>query len=290
MRIHRLTIKDYIINIFLKFRYEYYRLYNPNKLSNHSEKEKENHELVFFDDFNETSWGDWYEDKNWIPGEGWGAYHPNNKVCYFAEPEIRDGKVIFSSRYEPKEFYDKNPDDKFIIPIAVSWLSSVYSFKQKYGRFECRMTIPKEKASSSAFWLWGPVWPPEIDVIECHRRDGKKREINQEINIYYKYEGSSIKSIKAWKIHIDNHDENLNERFHEFAIDWTPNKIKFYTNGIFVFQITNKKLLNYLSEQNEGMHVVINNNVQSKFLNTSEYNTYYSEFTVDYIRVYKKTK
>jgi hypothetical protein len=276
MKLHRLTLRDYIVNTFLKLRYEIYRVYFPEKLTDKSEANKEGYSITFEDDFKKTSWG---EGGKWIYGEGWGAYHPDNTVCYFAEPEIINGKVVFTSRYAPKTFGD------ITIPIAVSWLSTVHTHKQKHGIFECRMTLPHAKASTAAFWLWGATWPPEIDVIECHTREGKKVFVYQEVNLYYRYVDSRIKSIKAWKIKLGEHDLN---QYYEFRLDWQPDKIKFYTNNVFVFQITDKKLLQYLNEQEEGMHIVVNNNVSPRYITPTEYETYKSEFTVDYIRAYKK--
>ena len=59
------------------------------------------------------------------------------------------------------------------------------SFKQQYGRFECRMTIPHEKYVWPAFWMWGSTWPPEIDVHELYGgKDGKKAG-RQEMGLHY---------------------------------------------------------------------------------------------------------
>ena len=90
------------------------------------------------------------------------------------------------------------------------------------------------------------------------------------------------KSIGARSINLG---KKSNE-FHEFAMEWEPHRIRFFTNGLEVFRYTNKKVLNTMTLP---QHVLINNNVQPKYLKEEEYQSYYSIFGVDYIRVYQKS-
>jgi len=289
MKIRRLTVKDFIKNICLKTRFDFYRAFEPHKLSTISPLLKPGYTLTFFDNFHKKSWGSITDKEKWIVGEGWGAFHPQNQICYFDEPEIRNSEGIFSVKYKPKEFEFEGK--KIVIPFAVSWLSSLMSYKQQYGRFECRMTLPKEKGTWPAFWLWGPTWPPEIDVIEAYGRKDGKSIINQEINLHYRFDDNIKSQMRAWKIKVDNYDENLNERYHEFVVEWRPNIIEFYTDGIKVFEYTNPEVLKTFNLENLTQHIVINHNLQRfSYIKPEEYENYYSEFKVDYIRAYKIDK
>ena len=98
--------------------------------------------------------------------------------------------------------------------------------------------------------------------------------------------------MNAWKIRLDDYPRaNI---FHEFAVEWTPKGICFFTNGIKVMQFTNKKVLDKWFNNFGGKHrVLINHNLKNdgvygtRYLTQEDYENYYSEFKVDYIRVYQ---
>lgn len=286
MKLHRLTLKDWIVNLYLRHRFNNIRKNNPKLLSNYSAPHKKGYKLTFNDDFDKVSWEG--EDRLWDIGEPWGPFHPSWLNKYFGLPEHIPNTSFakFFAKYAPKKFMLDHKEIE--IPYVCSWLNTEKTFTQQYGRFECRMTLPKEKGSWPAFWLWGPTWPPEIDVVEAYGRDTGEDIVYQEICVHWELEGEKSKSSRGWKIKIDDYDENISERFHEFAVEWDKTGLYFYTDGIKVFQYTNKKILD--AEFNpEGVKpwMLVNQNI-FKFIDGSEGDKYYSEFKVDYIRAYKK--
>jgi len=73
------------------------------------------------------------------------------------------------------------------------------------------------------------------------------------------------------------------DKFHEFVLEWSPDKIEFFTNGIKVCKITDKKIVDYFKSE---QWIVINHGIQKEIgIKDKEYS---SKFLVDYIRVYKK--
>lgn len=267
-------------NILLKIRFFIYRKFFPEKLKNTSPREKDGFVLTFEDDFNEISWG---EGKKWGVGEHWGDFHPNRPFVYFGEPEINEPSVAdFFVKYKPKKFIFDGRE--LTLPFMASWLTTYNSFSQTHGRFECRMTLPKEKATWPAFWIYGPTWPPEIDIIEAYGKKTGKSVVRQEMNIHYSV-GSRKKSIGAKKITIDDYDDEIEDRFHEFAVEWDPHKIIFYTDGIEIYRFTNNNVLKHVYGP---QHVLVNHNIQPQYLSEDEYENYESKFRVDYVRIYKR--
>ena len=92
--------------------------------------------------------------KKWKIGEGWGAFHPDKMNVYYGPPEIipNTSTAKFTVKHKPKTFVYQGQDVE--IPFQVSLLSSQKSFKQQYGRWECRCTIPFNPWVWPAFWMW----------------------------------------------------------------------------------------------------------------------------------------
>ncbi len=153
MRIKKQIFKDYFINQYLKIRYWFIRIFMYNKLSNISDFDKDGYENTFFDNFTEKSWSKSGVKTKWKVGEHWGMVHPDKLNMYYGAPSLKENKGLFKVEYKPAVW---NINGKpTIIPFKASLLSSHYSFKQTYGRFECRCTLPKEPYAWSAFWIWG---------------------------------------------------------------------------------------------------------------------------------------
>lgn len=277
----RLTFRDWVTNIYLKTRWRFLLLINSSKIQDTSPRERDGMVLTFEDNFNKMNWDKSGYDK-WRIGEHWGIHHPQRPNVWYGPPEFKDGKTKFVCKYNPKEFTVN--DEKRIVPFEVSLLSSAKWFTQQYGRFECRMQLPKAKWSWPAFWMWGPTWPPEIDVVEAYGRNTGTDAIYQEPQLHwgetYRKEGS--KTFRAWMWKLGKKSD-LHNKFWEFAVEWKPDKIEFFTNGVKLFQFTNKKILDKYF-QNGPMWMVINNSIRNYSKHDKDY---WSEFEVDYIRAYK---
>lgn len=269
-------------NEYMRFRYGLYRTFNSNKITNWSPVEKEGYILVLNETFESVSWNAKGDKNHWKIG-GSQVVNPRRLNVHYGPPELREGGyAAFTSHYNPKEIYVYQLDSVIEFPYEASKLFSYNFVEQQYGRFECRMTLPDAKHSWPAFWLWGRPWPPEIDVIEAYGRETGKDVIYQEINIHYGTRENPIQ-MGAWPIKIDR-PGNIGNVFYEFAVEWTPDYIDFYTNGVRVFRFDDKKVLDRYF--NQTMWVVVNNNIRRAGVKELG-KDYYSEFLVDYIRVYQ---
>lgn len=290
--IRRMTLTDLIYNIFYKIRYRIYNKYGFNKLKNISNLYKKGYCPTFVDDFDKESWSYDGNNKLWKIGEPWGLFHPENLSVYYSSPDIikYNNNAIFFIKYNPKEFIHPKTKEKIIIPFESSKLSSHKTFIQSYGRFECRCTLPNEKSTWPAFWLWGKSWPPEIDIFETYgKKDGKSNNI-QQINLHYGFTENKTKNqMKPWKIKVDDYFL-IDNVFHEYALEWKSNKIEMFIDGVKIFRYTRKKILNkYFNTSNAKMGIVINHSIDPNYSDIID-KDYYSEFKVDYIRAYNIKK
>ncbi len=269
-------------NRYLRLRYGVYRTIDANRTSDRSSVEKNGYVLVLNETFDRISWNETGDENHWKVG-GSNMYHPRRLNVHYGPPELRKGGyAAFTAKYNPKEIYVYQLDSVIEFPYEVSKLFSYNFIEQQYGWFECRMTLPYAKHSWPAFWLWGAPWPPEIDVIEAYGRETGEDVIYQEINIHYGTQ-SDPRQTGSWPIKIGR-PKNIGAEFYEFAVEWTPEKIDFYTNGVLIYRFDDQEILDTWFSQ--PMWVVVNNSIRhAGFEELGE--AYYSEFLVDYIRIYE---
>ena len=261
--IRNMTLVDFIKNVFYKVRLQVYRLkwrINNNIVNNHYDGE-----LEFHCDFK----GDKLDTEMFNVGEHWGKVHPRYLNTYWGEPSILKNVASFGTIKEPKVF--KVGEQNVEIPYKCGKISSYKSFKQKYGYWEAKCMVPVEKGVRSSFWLWGDGdGEPyrEIDIFEVDGLEGK-----QKINIHYgdRKDGKS-QQLKTWKL-----NSIIPGRWQRFGLNWEEDKIEMFVDGLKVFQLTNKKILDQLKYD---QWVVMGQDV------IGEPNDKSLPMLVDYIRVF----
>ena len=273
---NKLTNKEDLRNRFYRFRYNIFRILDL--LKNRSPEDK-GRKLTYVDNFDKVSW----MGQKFIVGERWGGWHPDRDYYYYGPPELIEGASCakFSIKYNPKTFLDKTRKP-VTIPFEASRLSSSGIFSQRYGRWEVRMTLPAEENTWSAFWLYGSTWPPEIDIIEYGGVHGKHKG-NQEINLHFGHTEDGTKSaMGAWPIRVER-KRHAGEKFHEFAVEWKPDRMDFYTNGLKVFTYSRKDVLEWFNVDAAKMKIILSHALKKP----TEDIQYESKFYVDYVRVYE---
>ncbi len=254
-----------MLNKLLRIRYQIIRKLLPGILKDHS-PEKKKGELVFCDYFNKKSW----DGSLWDVGSS-ALYHPRRPHQWYGAPFLRGDKGVFTVKHNPRRLWVYQNSQYQIFPFETTRIRSVQKFK--YGRFECRMSLPGGKHAWPAFWLWGAPWPPEIDVIEAYGRESGVVD-EQEINLHWGGPRPFNVQMNPWRIKLGK------RKFYEFALEWHPDKLDFFTNGIKVFTFRDKEILQqYFSQE---MWIVVNHAIKQMVPKD-----YYSEFQVDYVRAYK---
>lgn len=178
---------------------------------------QEHMQLVWSDEFEEGGMPDpqkWDYDTG---GHGWG----NNELQYYTEADpdnvqVKDGHLIITARKE--SFQDNNyTSTKLITRDRADW---------QYGRIEVSARLPEGKGTWPAIWMLPDVeklnWPRdgEIDIMEHVGFDPGVVHGTVHTEAYNHTKGTQVgKQIQV---------PDFNESFHEYAIEWTPEKIEWY--------------------------------------------------------------
>ena len=156
-------------------------------------------------------------------------------------------------------------------------------FAFKYGYAEARVKMAAGKGLWPAFWLTAaaPHWPPEIDIFEA---------IGQYINkvvMTIHWADSSLG--KNW--HQARQGKFIGPDFsagwHTFAIDWEPNYIVWYVDGVERYRhdgaddISNEPMVILLNQ-------AIGGSMPGKYGAPDKTTSLPADYQIDYVRVWQK--
>lgn len=161
----------------------------------------------------------------------------------------------------------------------------------KYGRFEARMRLPEGYGLWPAFWMLRPNtnWPQtgEIDIMEY------RGDLTDEVDGTLHY-GSSWPN-NQWDGTKYTTPVDLHTDFHEYAVEWDINGIKWFVDGILFKEET--KSPNSLNPQStddpwpwdEDFYIILNLAVGGWYAGGPSANDVQltkPTFEIDYVRVY----
>jgi Glycosyl hydrolases family 16 len=117
-----------------------------------------------------------------------------------------------------------NEDPKQYIGATIN----SFPFAQKYGVFAMSAKLPGGKGIWPAFWLLpaDKSWPPEIDVMEVIGIQPSTLYTSVHTNI----PGRETAYGQGTDTHLD-----LSAAFHEYAVDWGPERIDWYFDRKLVY-------------------------------------------------------
>jgi beta-glucanase (GH16 family) len=244
--------------------------------------------LVWQDEFDAAN-GSPIDSSKWTPevgGWGWGnnelesytnrldnAYHSGGSLVIKAIKEHYTGSDNITREYTSARLITKN------------------KFSSTYGRFEARIKLPYGQGIWPAFWMLGndidaAGWPQcgEMDIME---------NIGREPSIIHGtihgpgYSGgdgiSSSFSLPGGRRFADD--------FHTFAIEWEPNVVRFYCDGILYSTRTPADLPAGRSWVfNHPFFVILNVAVGGGWPGSPDATTGFPQtMQVDYVRVYQRS-
>ena len=251
-----------------------------------------NWEYYFGDDFSTTSF-----DKNkWYDGYPWGGLQMVQHI-YTAPEMVTPNEGYVSLKINKTDEWRSFPAWMLDTAVArknnveikngqvhLDYLTSCIWSKQsfKYGYFECRCKIPKEKGLWPAFWLYGQNNADEIDFMEC--KGERTKELH--VDIHCPNECDRIRGFMGSK---DNWggwvkmNQNLTDEWVVFSGVWQPNHLVYYVNGVPVSY--------FKGDFATPMNVIANLSMaggKGAFSPGPDESTVFpSEFLIDYIRVWK---
>jgi len=265
-------------SLLVQTNFKIHKLFNPHFTTYFEKVIKDGYQITFFDDFDSLN------TNQWRRGQPWGAFHPGFPHQYYDDKfvQVKNGYLYLLGVREEKVFI--NQDTALTIPYGVGLINSDISFKQKYGFFEIRCKMPEGPATWPAFWLTGSTrWPPEIDIFENY---GGKTGASIHRQTYTVHWGVNGKKSRGFLARALRYTDKSDTFFHTYACEWTPEFIKFYTDGFLSNYIkVNKKLRYYLDDE---MVIILNNAFEPKYLPFLAPTFKSNAFVVDWIRVYKK--
>lgn len=158
-------------------------------------------------------------------------------------------------------------------------------FEFQYGRLEARAKLPVGKGIWPAIWMLGSNhrevgWPlcGEIDVLEY-----VGREPHMVFNTLHTKD-SYGNTINTKKTEIDN----IEEGFHTYVADWSPEKIDFFVDGNLMYSFAPKERTEEIWPFDQSFYLILNTAIGGNFGGHDIDNSVLpQEFIVDYIRVYK---
>ncbi|MBT8305647.1 MAG: glycoside hydrolase family 16 protein [Maribacter sp.] len=221
------------------------------------------------DSLNESSWN--YELGDGCPNLcGWG----NNEVQVYTKSNhsFRDGFLHISAKKE----------DSLITSTRITTKDK---FEFKYGRVEARAKLPVGKGVWPAFWMLGSNisevgWPlcGEIDILEY---------VGKEPNMIFTSlhtQDSHGNTINTKKTRI----ADIEEGFHTYMVDWSPDKIEFSVDDDLLYTFDPKERSRAVWPFDKPFYLILNLAIGGNFGGPDiDDSIFPQDFVIDYIRVYQ---
>jgi len=239
--------------------------------------------LTFREEWNGPA-GEGIDTSKWTPvnrGDGFG----NNELQYYTprSENVRtdgEGSLIIEVR-----------EEAYMGRMYTSTrLESSGKFEQQYGRFEIRAKLPFGQGIWPAFWLLGNdisqvSWPQcgEIDIME---HVGRMPSTNYGSLHGPGYSGGNPLSAQY---QLPNGGRFADE-FHEFAVEWEPDVVRFYVDGN-LFETRTPADVPGGNEwvYDHPFYMILNVAVGGPFPGSPDDTTTFPQrLLVDYVRVYER--
>ena len=161
-------------------------------------------------------------------------------------------------------------------------------FTQKYGRVEARLKVPAGQGLWPAFWMLGDDidavgWPNtgEIDITEV---------LGHETNKTYGtlhgpgYSGGA----SIGQPYVLPAGQDFSTGFHTFTIDWAPDTIKWYVDGVLFSTKTPADLRGNRWVFDHPFFIIVNLAVGGNWPGSPDDATRFpAEYVIDYVRTYR---
>jgi beta-glucanase (GH16 family) len=154
----------------------------------------------------------------------------------------------------------------------------------RYGRIEASMKLPESQGMWPAFWMLSTEkkygeWPRsgEIDIMELLGHEPNKVYGTMHTGIPHIFKGNEY-TLAAPKSFVDT--------FHVFSIDWDPDTIRWYVDGIQYHEMSSDSISPWAPFQ-ENFYLILNIAVGGNWPGFTDSTTVFPQtMEVDYVRVY----
>jgi len=249
--------------------------------------------LVFSDEFNGPN-GSPVDSSKWsfdtgtgCPNNcGWGNNELETYTSRAANSDLEGGFLVIKALKETFTGTDGQTRN-----FTSARLLTRNKFSQAFGRFEARIKIPFGQGLWPAFWMLGDNigtagWPTcgEVDIME---NIGKEPSIVHGTFHGPGYSGGSGVSA-AYTL---PNGQKFSDDFHTFAVEWEPNVVRFYVDGLLYKTRTPVDLPAGTSWVfDHPFFIILNVAVGGGWPGNPDATTVFpQQMLVDYVRVYQRT-
>jgi len=234
----------------------------------------QNKELLWVENFD----GDRLNEKFWNfeLGDGcpelcgWG--NNERQVYTSSNHSLKDGYLYLNANFKDGIY-------------TSSKITSKNKFEFQYGRIEIRAKLPVGSGLWPAFWLLGSNisqvgWPAcgEIDILEYV---GKEQGMVFS-TLHTKDSYGNSKNTKKVQI------EDIEIGFHEYAANWTKDKIDFFVNHQLIYTFSPKDRSVEVWPFDQPFYIILNLAIGGAFGGPEVDDSIFpQDFVIDYIKVYK---
>ena len=221
------------------------------------------------DEFN----ADELNTQRWFPNN---PHWKGRQPTYFDNSNVsfQDGEAIFKI----------NQHGDIELPEGYTHSAGFMKSKQSvlYGYFESEAKL-MDAPWVSGFWLTmvGKDWWTEIDIAEnCPCHDGQRNTLNSNVHVFRapKDKGDVKKHFAKPKKYY--FPEELQNDYHVWGLEWTPEVIRFYIDGYMFREIAN-------THWHQALAINLNNESNKWFKATPDDNRLDEEYRVKYVRVWQ---
>jgi beta-glucanase (GH16 family) len=243
--------------------------------------------LVWSDDFT-GSHGSPVDAAKWsfdIGGNGWGNNELETYTNRTANASLEGGSLAIKALKETH-----SGPDNITRNYTSARLLTRNTFTQAYGRFEARIKLPYGQGIWPAFWLLGDNirtagWPTcgEIDIMENIGRE--PTVVHGTLHGPGYSGGSGITAVYTLP-----KGRRFSDDFHTFAVEWEPNVIRFYVDGLLYKTRTPADLPPGRSWVfDHPFFIILNVAVGGNFPGNPDTMTVFPQvMQIDYVRVYRR--
>lgn len=235
--------------------------------------------LVWADEFNGTS----LDATKWTPqtgGGGWGNSELENYTARLDNIDVSGGSLKIIAR---SEVYGGNN-------YTSGRIRTINKGDWTYGKFEARMKLSVAQGMWPAFWMMPTddvygTWPNsgELDIMELIGSNPARvygTIHTSSATAYVPTSSSSNYTLSSG---------NFGDAFHDFSVEWSPNEIKWFVDGVLYATKTPTDFNGFPWRFDKDFHIILNLAVGGSWPGSPNGTTTFPQtMEVEYVRVYQK--
>ena len=212
--------------------------------------------------------------KKWTRGLGWWK---GRQPALFSDKNVTvsDGKLHLTMRKE------KLPEEVEKLGYKDYTSACLYSkVRAHYGYYEVKAK-PMNSAGSSSFWFQKedvPGWMTEIDVFEIGgNAKGYEHKYNMNLHVF-----KTPNEKKHWSVGgVWVAPWRLADEYHVYGLEWTPEEIKYYVDGVVVRAVEN-------THWHQPLFMIFDSETMPNWFGMPKDEDLPSTYSVEYVRAWKQ--